>query len=379
MKKTFSIILGCCLIVGVVFLGTGCGSKNNNENEEAVTQDRAISIDSSITESIDAVFDKLNSGAIGEEEAVESIKEIIPKPADHPDYPKSNVNWVIGWGEGGGSDLYARNIGREAEKFLGKSFVYNNMPGAGSEVGYSFVLGQPADGYTIFGTVNPNMCNDAFGDVPYSFAEETQFIISNQGSSEALWVLADSPFKTIDDLVKYAKENPGDVVYSGSAAKSETELSFYLMENHYDIDMTYLGFEKAGERVSSLLGGHAQVLYESVGPVADLIRAGEVRPIVYLGANVYDGIDPDVPSSEQIGLPSVPRYRGVVAKNGLPVDITEYLYYVFYAGAQMPVYKQYEERANLHYSQPWSLDPLEFKAYYLENKKKLGEIIEKNY
>ena len=350
-----------------------------DEPEEVVDEPEEISIDPAIVSEIDSVIAELDEGAISEDEAVDAIKGVIPKPANDPDYPERSLEYVIGWGEGGGSDRYARNIGREAEKFLGQNFVYNNMPGAGSEIAFSYMQGQPSDGYTVFGTVTPNLINDAFDDVPYNFAEVATFFISNQGPSEALWVLTDGPFETIEDVVEYAKENPGELVYTGAAAKSESEMSCFLLNDHYGIDISYLGFEGAGERVSALLGEHADILYESVGPVIDIYRAGEVKPILYLGGNVFDELDPDVPTSDELGFQQIGRYRGIVGPVGVPADIAEYLYYVFYASSQMPDYKEYEKESHLHYSQPWALDPIDFEEFYERHKADIEEIIELHY
>ncbi|HPQ43490.1 MAG TPA: tripartite tricarboxylate transporter substrate binding protein [Syntrophales bacterium] len=331
-----------------------------------------------VISSINSVISKLNMGSISEEEAIKEITAIVPKPKN---YPKRNIEFIIPWGEGGGSDRYARSIGREAAKFLPKSLIFRNMPGASGEVGYAYVLTQPSDGYTLYGMVSPNIINDALGETPYHFTEETTYIITNQGPSEVFWARSDdSRFNKWQDVVDYAKKNPGKLVISASATKSDDEFMLVQLQEQLGIKITHLASNKSGQRQANLLGGHADLLHESVGPVMDLYRGGKIKPILYNGSKRFAEIDPDVPCAKDVGLNlTIMRFRGIVGPPGIKEEIAEYLYYVFYAASKMPEYKKFEKASSLQYSQPWDLGLEDFENLCKNFKKTAQGVIDKYY
>jgi tripartite-type tricarboxylate transporter receptor subunit TctC len=345
-------------------------------NVKSIAADRAERM--KIVSSIDNVIKLLNTGGINEAEAVKQITAIIPKPKN---FPTRNIEFVVPWGEGGGSDRYARTIGRDAEKFLPVSFVYKNMAGAAGEVGYAYLLTQPPDGHTIYGMTLPQVLHDALGETPYSFTDDTTYIISNQGPSEAFWVRADEKrFKTWEDVVKYAKENPKKLIVSASATKSDDEFMLVQLQDQLGIEITHLASDKSGQRQANLLGGHADILHESTGPVIDLYRGGKIRPILYLGSKRFTELDPSIPCGKDVGLNlTIIRFRGITGPPGMPRDITEYLYYVLYAASQMPGYKKFEVASSLHYSQPWSPGLEDFEKLCKDFKQTALKVIEKHY
>lgn len=378
MKKIRLALLVVGFLLGFGFLQLQLGCQPSTPPSDAKQEPEKTELSrQEVLAAIDAVIADLNANKLTEDQAIEKLREVIPRPAD---FPKRNIEYIIGWGEGGGSDRYARNIGRDAEKILPVSFVYRNMPGAASEVAFSYVLSQPGDGHTIFGMVATNILNDAFGELPYSFVDQATFIISNQGPSEVFWVRKDSPFQTWDDLVKYAKENPGKLLLAAASPKSDDEFTYFQLQEQLGIQFRYVGFDGSGERQATLLGGHADLLLESAGPVIDLFRAGEIRPILYKGSIVFKEIDPTVPCSKDKGLDlDIIRFRGIVGPPNMPVAVRDYFFYVFYAASKMPFYQDYEKKAHLHYSQPWTLDPDTFKAFAVDYKKSAEEVIKAAY
>jgi tripartite-type tricarboxylate transporter receptor subunit TctC len=326
---------------------------------------------------IDAVIKELNDGKINEDEAVAKIKEIIPKPIG---YPKRPIEVVIPWGPGGGSDLYMRTVGREVEKFLDVPLVYVNMPGASSEIGTSYAYGKNPDGYTILSVNGSPIANAIFSELPYNFVEEFTPIFSGQGYSEAFFVKQDSQFKNWDDLVAWAKENPGKLTVATVGATTDDQFVLWQVEEHFGIKLVNMSFGSSGERKTAVLGGHAMVLADSVGTVIQLIKAGELRPILYYGPKRFTEIDPNVPCMGDYGLEvKTLRWRGVAGPPKLPKEIQEYLYYIYYAAHQMPGYKKFEKERCLHYSQPWAKGPEELKQFWMDFYNKGKELADKYY
>ncbi len=324
---------------------------------------------------IDEVIAGLNEGKFSEKDAVAKIKEIIPQPIG---YPKRPITVVIGWGPGGGSDLAIRNAGREAEKFLDVPLVYVNMPGAASEVSTSYVYGRAPDGYTLLSVNGSPPANALFMDLPYNFVEEFSPIFSGQGYSEAFVVPKDSPFKTWDELVAWAKENPGKLTIATVGKTTDDQFVLWKVAEHFDIQIVNMGFESSGERRASVLGGHVVALADSVGTVSQLLKSGDLRTLLYYGPVRFTEVDPDVPCMGDYGLEvKTLRWRGIAGPPKLPKHIQEYLYYIFYVSHQMPEYKSYEKQVMLHYSQPWALGPEDLKKFWTEFYNDGKELAEK--
>jgi tripartite-type tricarboxylate transporter receptor subunit TctC len=313
---------------------------------------------------IDAVIKDLNNGNLNEKEAVAKITEVIPKPIG---YPKRPITIVIGWGPGGGSDRAIRSMGREAEKFMDVPLVYVNMPGASSEVSTAYVYKQAPDGYTLLSVNGSPPANALFMDLPYSFVKEFSPIFSGQGYSEAFFVSKDSPFKKWDDLVAWAKKNPGKLTIATVGKTTDDQFVLWKVAEHFGITIVNMGFESSGERRSAVIGGHVVALADSVGTVSQLLKNGDLRPILYYGPVRFTEIDPDVPCMGDYGLKvKTLRWRGIAGPPKLPKEIQQYLYYVFYASHQMPEYKVYEKQSMLHYSQPWALGPTALKKFWTD-------------
>lgn len=295
---------------------------------------------------IDAVVERLEAGELSYEqgansdEVIDALREVIPQP---PNYPARSIEILIGFGEGGGSDNYTRNVGFDAERILGQTLVYNNMPGASGEVALGQLLTQAPDGYTIASAITNQVINDALDTQPYDFVDDVAFIIRQQGPTEIYWVRSDSQFETFEDMVAYAQENPGQVIVSGSGIGSDDEFRLLSLESQLDTEFGYVPFDGVGERTSAILSGDVDVLHETAGTVIDLYEDGQIRPLAYGGDIVFDRIDPDIPSVAELGY-DVPigRWRGMVTLGDVDQQIIDYLHNVFYASAQLPHYTEYE-------------------------------------
>jgi len=366
--KYYSILMLACFLV-VAAAGRGSTAEEGLPFEKWPARAEVI-------KGIDGAIAELNSGKMNEADAVAKIKKIIPKPVG---YPKRSIQAVTPWGPGGGSDLAMRNAGREAVKFLGVPLVYMNMPGAGSEMGNSFVYKQAPDGYTILSVNGSPMANAVFSKLPYNFVEEFTPIFSGQGYSEAFFVGRNSPFKTWDDLVKWAKVNPGKFTVATVGKTTDDQFVIWKVMEHFGIDIVNMSFEVAGERRTVVLGGHVVAMADSIGPVSQLLKSGDLRPLLYYGPKRFVEVDPNVPCMGDYGLEvKALRWRGIAAPPKLPKDIQEYLYYVFYAAHQMPEYKKFEKSVMLHYSQPWAKNPDELKEFWT-NFYKEGKVLYDKY
>ncbi|HZI96707.1 MAG TPA: tripartite tricarboxylate transporter substrate-binding protein [Actinomycetales bacterium] len=339
--KMTGLLAAAALALAACGAGPG-GGGDGAEPEEggALSQEEAV-------EEIDAIVEQMEGGELeydvsaDSDPTIEALRELIQKPDGYPARP---VEVIIGFGEGGGSDNYARNIAIDAQRIMGQEIILNNIPGASGEVALGQMFSGPTDGYVISTVITNQVINDAIGSQPYSFVDEVSFIIRQQGPTEVYWVTADSPFTDFQSMLDFAVENPGQVTVSGSGRGGDDEVRLLALGEELGTSFNFVPYDGVGGRTTALLGGDIDVLHETAGTVIDLYNDGQIRPLAYGGDIVFERIDPEIPSVAELGYP-VPtgRWRGIVAPQEVDPAIIDYLHHVFYAASQLPSYTEYEE------------------------------------
>ena len=283
---------------------------------------------------------------------------------------------IVGFGEGGGSDQYARNIAIDAARIMGQDIIINNVPGASGEVALGQMFSGPSDGYSVSTVITNQVINDAIGQQPYSFVDDVQFVIRQQGPTEVYWVPTDSQFTDFQSMLDFAVENPGQVTVSGSGPGGDDEFRLLALGSELDTSFNFVPYDGVGGRTTALLSGDIDVLHETAGTMIDLYEDGQIRPLAYGGDIVFDAIDADIPSVADLGYP-VPtgRWRGIVVPQEVDPEIADYLHHVFYAAAQLPSYKDYEVEFFQDVAGGY-LNSEEFEAAAREEKEELVVLVE---
>jgi len=376
VKKFIQITLILLVILPLLML-VGCTQAEDSSpsgeepEEEAPEEETACPSQEEIVAAIDEVIADYYAGVYDDDEVFVALREAIPKPEGYPERP---IEYIVPWGEGGGSDNYGRHIGRDASTIMEQNIIYNNMPGGGGEVGLAYLLSQSPDGYTIYGAIANQTINDALGTQPYSYSNDVDFIIRNQGATEIYWVLVDSPFETMQDALDYAVENPGELTINGAGAGGDDEFRIASIAKELGTDIVYVPYDGVGERVSSLLGGHVDIMHETVGTVIDLYETGEIRPLAYGGDIVFEELDPDIPCIADMGYDvPVGRWRGMNTVKGTDPEIINYLHNCFYAASKLPYYSEYEKEFFQHLPKAY-LNSADFEAYAKDEVARLKEL-----
>lgn len=370
MKRVLLFVL-CILMLmgGLAFAGCEAPEEPEEVDPEVVEWPSQAEV----VAAIDEVLARHNIDEIGARDdydhIIEELREVIPRPPCG--YPVRTIEYLVPWGEGGGSDNYARHSGYDAAKIMDQTIIYNSMPGGGGEVALAHLNTMPPDGYTLYGAIANQTINDALGVSPHSFTEDFDFVIKNQGATEIYWVLPDSPFENIHDMLDYAVENPGELTICGAGVGGDDEFRIASLESELGTDIIYVPYDAVGERVSSLLGGHVDVMHETVGTVIDLYEGGEIRPLAIGGDMRFEDLDPDVPCIGELGY-DVPigRWRGVMTVGGTDPKIVDYLHNVWYASTNLPFYKVYEVEFFQHLPDAY-LCTESFKEYAIAEKERV--------
>jgi putative tricarboxylic transport membrane protein len=276
----------------------------------------------------------------------------IKKPAD---YPKRKIEWNLWYGPGGGTDIFSRTIGIPARRYLKVPLVIINIPGAAGANGMIYTMEQPADGYTITSIGNDLPINDVlkrakFQGEPLTIDDFVP-IIRCQYDTATIQVSSEksqsrgTPFKDIQDLVGYAKQNSGKVTIGGTGSAGFDEVVVATFLEAAGIKAKYIPFDSAGKMHAQVLGGHIDAMFEEFGSTIALLEKGDIRAlVVFKEDRVKDKRFADIPVAPELGWDvTMGRWRGIGAKAGTPPDRIEYLHQVFKKAMDHSIYKGMEK------------------------------------
>ena len=256
-------------------------------------------------------------------------------------YPDRPIDFICTWGVGGGADQMARTIGHLAEKYLGVALPVSNIPGASGNTGLANLLAAKADGYTIAVYIADTLATVSAGQSRYKISD-LDWVVRTQVAPSFLFVKPDSSFKTIQDLLKYAKENPGKLKVGATGFGTVDDITVrYLVTKGYK--MTLLPVPKPGERYASTLGGHSEVLYEQAGDIKQYLDAKQLRPLIIFAHKRHPAF-PDIPCSVELGFDlTLPQFRSIVAKAGTGPERMKILAEAFKKATDTPEWKKFAD------------------------------------
>jgi tripartite-type tricarboxylate transporter receptor subunit TctC len=256
-------------------------------------------------------------------------------------YPSRPIDFIVTWGTGGGADAMARQASTLAQPILGVALPVSNVPGAAGNTGMAQLLASKPDGYTIATYIQDTLMTIPMGIARYTVAD-FEWVVRTQVADSFLFVKADGPFKTIQDLFKHAQANPGKLRVASTGFGTVDDVSVRFLEKK-GYRMTTVPYPKPGERYAATLGGHAEVLYEQAGDVLQYLKAGQLRPLVIFATERHPAF-PEVPSSKELGIDiALPQFRGIVAKKGTPADRVQKLGEAFRKAMDTPQWKKFAE------------------------------------
>ncbi|HBW34019.1 MAG TPA: tripartite tricarboxylate transporter substrate binding protein [Desulfosporosinus sp.] len=236
-------------------------------------------------------------------------------PAKVEKYPTRPINIIVPFGPGGGADQLGRLLSKELSQKLGVSFPVVNMAGASGAVGMAKLVTEPADGYNMYVYVTDTHATLASAKPAFKLEEFTTVARMLKAPS-FFFVKMDSPIKTWADLEKKMKDNPGQVKVAGNGEGSIDDVALtYLAKNH-GITVNKIPYSNPGERYTSILGGHADVLYEQAGDVASYLDQKQMRPVLVFDEKRMPEF-PDVVSTGELNMKVFfPFDRTIIMKAG---------------------------------------------------------------
>jgi tripartite-type tricarboxylate transporter receptor subunit TctC len=241
-------------------------------------------------------------------------------------YPTKPVKLIVTYPPGGSSDLMSRVYGAKLAELWGQQVIIESKPGAAGSIGMDFAARQPNDGYTfVVGNLGPVAVNPLLSQVPYNIQKDFVAVSMISTGPNVLVVRTDSPFRSLNELISFAKQNPGKLNYGTSGPGSVSHLSSEMLKNNQKVDAVEVAYKGGVLAVQDLLGGQIQYIFSDSLPAMAHIRAGKLRALCVTGASRYELL-PEPPLCQEAapGLVAV-NWWGVLLPAGSPKAIVDKL------------------------------------------------------
>jgi tripartite-type tricarboxylate transporter receptor subunit TctC len=270
-----------------------------------------------------------------------AIGGAVPAAEAQEQFPARPVELIVPWGPGGGADQLARLVAKLAEPILGQGIPVVNVPGGTGATGMAKLLAAPADGYSMAIYIADSHALLAGENPRWTLEDIVPVAVLIQAPS-FIFVDKDSPYRTWADFEKAAKESPGELKVATLGFGSVDDFTLKSLESN-GVSVLQVPFSKPSERYVSILGGHADALYEQAGDVGQFLNSGEMRPLMVFGTERFAPF-PDVPSSSELGYDvALPQFRSIVVRADTPPGIVRTLSDTLAEVAASDEYKQFLE------------------------------------
>ncbi len=236
------------------------------------------------------------------------------------DFPQRSVKIIVPFAPGGGTDLIARVLAEFMTKDLGQPVIIENKPGAGTIVGTAAAASSTADGYTLVMATFAHAVNPSINSkLPYDTFKAFAPVALVARSFNIVVVNPKMPFKTLADLIAYAKANPGQLNYGSFGIGTSAHLAGELFKTMAHVDLTHVPYKGSAPAITDLLGGQIQMMFTTVASVASYIEGGQLRALAVTSKQRSPAF-PDLPTISEAGVPgyAAESWYGLYAPAGTP-------------------------------------------------------------
>jgi len=288
-------------------------------------------------------------------------------------FPEKPVHIFVPYAPGGGVDVLARTLGDAVSRQWGQSIVIENRPGAGGVVASQALASATPDGYTLIVVASGHATNPfLYPKLPYDTFKNFTPISLLASSANILLVRADSPFKTLSDVIAQAKTKPGGLSFGHSGNGTSTHLAGELLKSLAKIDIEAIPYKGGAPAISDLLGGQIPMSFNNGPESVGQLEAGTLRALAVTTASRAPFL-PNVPTIGEI----VPGYElevwwGLLGPGGMPPDLVARISQDFVAALNTDAVKQRLTRLG---ATPIGSTPQAFDAKIHADYEKWGPII----
>jgi tripartite-type tricarboxylate transporter receptor subunit TctC len=244
-------------------------------------------------------------------------------------WPNRPLHMVVPFPPGGTTDIVARAVAAEIGKSLGQQVIVENRAGAGGNIGSDYVAKAAPDGYTIvMGTVGTHAINvSLYSKMPYYAVKDFAPITLVASVPNVLEVNPSLPVKSVQELIAYAKANPGKLDFASSGNGTSIHLSGELFKSMTGVDMLHIPYKGSAAAITDLIGGQANLMFDNLPSSIAYIKSGQLRALAVTTLTRSPAL-PDVPTINESGVPGfdASSWFGLLAPAGTPKEIVDRLH-----------------------------------------------------
>ena len=292
-------------------------------------------------------------------------------------YPTQNITLVVPFTPGGSTDILARLLGQKLETALKYPVIVESRPGAGGSIGVGSVARATADGHTLvtgyIGTfaVNPAL----FPKLPYNPMTSFEPVSGIANVHNMLVVHPDVPAKTLQELIDYAKQNPGKLNYASGGIGSAAHIAMVALADRAGITMTHVPYRGTAPAVTDLLGGRVQLTFTGALNLIQHVEAGNMRALAVSGLSRLKAA-PTVPTVAESGLSGfeASQWYGIMVPAGTPKAVVNRLNTEISTAMAAP---EIAERLSLEGAEVWTNTPAEFRDHISKEMARWGDLVKR--
>ena len=292
-------------------------------------------------------------------------------------FPNKPVRLIVTYPPGGSSDLMGRLMAKKLSELWGQPVIVENKGGAAGSIGMDFAARQAPDGYSfVLGNFGPALVNPLMSKVSYSMEKDFIPISLTASGPNVLVVPANSPYKSLQDLLDAAKAKPNALNFGTSGPGSMSHIATEMIMRQSGVQMTHVPYKGGGLALVDLMAGQIDFIVSDALPAAEHIKSGKLRPLAITSGS-RTPLVPGVPTFSEGGLPGFVAltWWGVFLPAATPKDIQDKYYSSLVKVMGDPEIK---ERFAAMGVQAQATTPEEFKAYLAAENVRYSKLIVEN-
>ena len=293
-------------------------------------------------------------------------------------YPTKPVTIIVPFAAGGTTDILARIIGQALTAELGQSVVVDNRAGAGGNIGGQAAAKAAPDGHTLFmGTVGTHAINASlYKKMPFDPVKDFAPLTRVANVPNLLVANPAQPYKSVKDLIAYAKANPGKVNFGSSGNGSSIHLSGELFKSLAKVDMQHVPYKGSAPAVTDLLGNQIDIMFDNMPSAIQHVRSGKLVPLAVTTAKRSPEL-PNVPTIAEAGVPGyeATSWFGMFAPAGTPAPVLAKLNAAIVKVLAQPDVKK---KINEQGAEVYSETPEQFAAFIQAESVKWGKVVKES-
>ena len=291
-------------------------------------------------------------------------------------YPDRPIKMIVPFAPGGGTDSIARSLGASMSQTLGQAVIVDNKPGAGTIIGTDYVAKSAPDGYTLVvatfaHAVNPSLMAKLPFDTDKAFAP----VALLARGPNILVVRADSPYKSVKDVLGAARANPGKLTFASQGNGTSAHLAGEMFTNLAKVQMTHVPYKGAGPAMTDVLGGQVDMMFATAAAAAPQIASGKMRALGVTTPKRSPALK-DIPAiAETVPDYSVESWYGIFVPAGTPADVVAKLNAAANKATENPEFRKRLEPEGLSVS---TGAPAELDTYVRAEEARWRKVVKEN-